>query len=65
MTVHFHHSRRRFRTDRLDGDAYFKTKRAGPNLDRARNQFTLVRSLERQQAVREAIVKKPLLSCVH
>ena len=39
MTGRFHDSRRRFRTDRLDGDAYFKTKRAGPNLDRARKSI--------------------------
>lgn len=39
----------RFLTDFLEGDVYFKTKRPGHNLDRARNQFALVRSLEAQQ----------------
>lgn len=39
----------RFLTDFLEGDVYFKTKRPGHNLDRARNQFSLVRSLEAQQ----------------
>jgi Ser/Thr protein kinase RdoA (MazF antagonist) len=31
----------RFLTDFLEGDVYFKTKRPGHNLDRARNQFSL------------------------
>lgn len=48
----------RFLTDFLDGDVYFKTKRPGHNLDRARNQFALVRSLEAQQSAMELIVKK-------
>lgn len=48
----------RFLTDFLEGDVYFKTKRPGHNLDRARNQFALVRSLEAQQAAMELIVKK-------
>ena len=39
----------RFLTDFIEGDVYFKTKRPGHNLDRARNQFALVRSLEAQQ----------------
>jgi hypothetical protein len=39
----------RFLTDFIEGDVYFKTKRPGHNLDRARNQFALVRSLELQQ----------------
>lgn len=39
----------RFLTDFLEGDVYFKTKRPAHNLDRARNQFSLVRSLEAQQ----------------
>lgn len=38
----------RFLTDHLRGDVYFKTKYAGHNLDRARNQFALLRSLEAQ-----------------
>jgi aminoglycoside phosphotransferase (APT) family kinase protein len=36
----------RFLTDHLQGDTYFKVKRPGHNLDRARAQFALVRSLE-------------------
>lgn len=48
----------RFLTDFLEGDVYFKTKRPNHNLDRARNQFALVRSMEAQQAEMEAIVRK-------
>jgi len=48
----------RFLTDFLEGDIYFKTRRPGHNLDRARNQFALLRSLEAQQAEMEAIVRK-------
>jgi Ser/Thr protein kinase RdoA (MazF antagonist) len=48
----------RFLTDFLEGDVYFKTRHPTHNLDRARNQFALVESLERQQAAMEAIVKK-------
>ena len=36
----------RFLTDFLEGDIYFKTHRSGQNLDRARNQFKLVMSME-------------------
>ncbi len=36
----------RFLTDYLDGDVYFKTKREGHNLDRARCQMQHVRSME-------------------
>ena len=39
----------RFLTDYLEGDVYFKTHREGHNLDRARSQFQLVRSIESQQ----------------
>ncbi|CAM3010672.1 aminoglycoside phosphotransferase family protein [Rariglobus hedericola] len=46
----------RFLTDHLQGDVYFKIKRPGHNLDRARNQFALVRSLEAQSAAFEKIV---------
>ena len=38
----------RFLTDYLDGDIYFKTKRADHNLDRCRTQFKLVESIESQ-----------------
>lgn len=37
----------RFLADYLNGDKYFKIHRAGHNLDRARTQFALVRSMER------------------
>ena len=36
----------RFLSDYLDGDRYFKTLRPGHNLDRARTQIALARSLE-------------------
>ncbi len=47
----------RFLTDYLEGDVYFKTHRAGHNLDRARTQFKLVDEMlgrfpEMQAAVR-------------
>lgn len=48
----------RFLTDFLAGDTYFKIKRPHHNLDRAANQFALVRSLAAQQPVMESIVKK-------
>ena len=48
----------RFLTDFIEGDVYFKTKRPGHNLERARNQFALLRSLEAQRATMERIVKK-------
>ena len=38
----------RFLTDYLQGDIYFKIHRPGHNLDRARSQFQLVRSIESQ-----------------
>jgi len=38
----------RFLTDHLQGDTYFRLHRPGQNLDRARNQFALVQSLEDQ-----------------
>ncbi|HPW54174.1 MAG: aminoglycoside phosphotransferase family protein [Thermoanaerobaculaceae bacterium] len=39
----------RFLTDHLDGDTYFRIGRPGHNLDRARTQLALLRSLQRQQ----------------
>lgn len=48
----------RFLTDYLSGDTYFKTKRPTHNLDRAINQFAVVRSLETQRAIMEAIVTR-------
>lgn len=50
----------RFLTDYLSGDVYFRTKRPGHNLDRARNQFALVASMERQRDAMEAIVRRHL-----
>lgn len=47
----------RFLTDHLQGDVYFKIKRPNHNLDRARNQFAMVRSLEAQADAFEKIVE--------
>ena len=38
----------RFLTDYLEGDVYFKIHRPRHNLDRARNQFSLVADMERR-----------------
>ena len=48
----------RFLTDHLEGDIYFKTHREGHNLDRARNQFALVRSMEAQAPEMEGVVEE-------
>ena len=40
------------------GDIYFRTKREGQNLDRARNQFALVRDMEKKMPRMREIVKK-------
>ena len=53
----------RFLTDFLAGDTYFKIKRPNHNLDRAANQFALVRSLEAQQSVMEASVTRQVDAC--
>jgi len=50
----------RFLTDYLQGDVYFRTKRPGHNLDRARNQFALVTSLEARRSQMDAIVRNHL-----
>lgn len=47
----------RFLTDYLEGDSYFKVDRPTHNLDRCRNQFKLISSMEAQQNAMEAIVK--------
>ncbi len=47
----------RFLTDFLAGDVYFRTNRPGQNLDRARAQFALVRSMEKQAAEMEACIR--------
>ncbi|MGH7943427.1 MAG: phosphotransferase [Opitutaceae bacterium] len=53
----------RFLTDFLAGDAYFKIKRPNHNLERAANQFALVRSLESQQSLMESIVARQAAAC--
>ncbi len=52
----------RFLTDFLQGDVYFKTKRPMHNLERARNQFALLRRMEEQAAAMEATVRNRLKS---
>ena len=46
----------RFLADYLNGDKYFKTHRENQNLDRARTQFALVRSMEAQWTALEKII---------
>ncbi|GAA5116373.1 aminoglycoside phosphotransferase family protein [Luteolibacter yonseiensis] len=46
----------RFLTDYLNGDTYFKIKRPRHNLDRCRNQFAFVRTLEENMPAMEEIV---------
>jgi aminoglycoside phosphotransferase (APT) family kinase protein len=46
----------RFLTDHLQGDVYFRIKRPGHNLDRARTQFALVKSIEDNAAAMRRIV---------
>ncbi len=48
----------RFLADYLSGDTYFKTHREGHNLDRARTQIALVRSIEEQMDRMNALVKE-------
>ena len=48
----------RFLTDYLNGDTYFKVRRPGHNLDRARNQFKLVESIEGQFEKMRALFKR-------
>lgn len=47
----------RFLADYLNGDTYYKTHRAGQNLDRCRTHFKLVESIERQEAAMQRIVE--------
>uniref|UniRef100_E6PYK5 Aminoglycoside phosphotransferase n=1 Tax=mine drainage metagenome TaxID=410659 RepID=E6PYK5_9ZZZZ len=47
----------RFLTDFLSGDRYYRTHRAGQNLDRCRTQFALLRSMEEQEAAMERAVR--------
>jgi len=46
----------RFLADHLNGDKYFKVHRENHNLDRARTQFALVRSMEAQWKEMEKII---------
>jgi len=48
----------RFLSDYLDGDTYFRTEYPNHNLDRARNQFKLVRDMEEKMDEMKAIVEK-------
>ncbi len=48
----------RFLTDYLNGDTYFRIHRPNHNLDRARNQFALVRDMEEKMPRMIEIVKK-------
>lgn len=46
----------RFLTDHLEGDVYFKVDTPGQNLRRARAQFRLAESVERQEAAIRAVL---------
>jgi hypothetical protein len=48
----------RFLTDYLSGDFYFRVHRPGHNLDRARTQFKLVESIERQEEEMGKVVER-------
>jgi hypothetical protein len=48
----------RFLTDYLEGDTYFKVKRPEHNLDRCRNQFALVRSIEQQESAMQRLAER-------
>ncbi len=48
----------RFLTDYLQGDSYFKIHRENHNLDRCRNQFALVRDMEKKWDAMEKIVNR-------
>ena len=50
----------RFLTDYLSGDTYFRIGYPEHNLDRARNQFRLVESIEEQSDVLDLITKRLL-----
>jgi Ser/Thr protein kinase RdoA (MazF antagonist) len=47
----------RFLTDFLSGDAYFKTRRDGENLDRCRAQFKLFESIRRREPAMRKLVE--------
>jgi Ser/Thr protein kinase RdoA (MazF antagonist) len=48
----------RFLTDYLEGDRYFKMAYPQHNLERARNQFALVRSIEKQESAMQAVISR-------
>ena len=48
----------RFLSDYLDGDTYFRVNYPNHNLDRARNQFKLVKDMEEKMAEMNAIIEK-------
>ena len=48
----------RFLADHLAGDVYFRVHREAHNLDRARTQFALLRSLQRQEDALRAIAAR-------
>ena len=48
----------RFLTDYLEGDTYFKISRNGHNLDRARNQFALVKDMEEKEEEMKRVVER-------
>jgi hypothetical protein len=50
----------RFLTDYLEGDVYFRIHRPGQNLDRARVQFALVKSMEDQDKEMEKCIRSLL-----
>jgi hypothetical protein len=48
----------RFLTDHLSGDTYFRIRRPGQNLDRARAQFALARDIERNLDAMERLIAR-------
>jgi Ser/Thr protein kinase RdoA (MazF antagonist) len=48
----------RFLTDYLEGDVYFKTRSPDHNLDRCRNQFALVRSIEQHESAMQCAAER-------
>ncbi|NOX17451.1 MAG: aminoglycoside phosphotransferase family protein [Chlorobi bacterium] len=48
----------RFLTDYLEGDVYYKTDYQEHNLDRTKNQFALLKSVQKQKTEMERIVNK-------
>jgi hypothetical protein len=48
----------RFLADHLDGDTYYRISRPGQNLERARNQLALLRSLEAHASAFSRIIRR-------